>query len=103
MPQRKDANGAIYPFPQVDLTQFVAFTTTTQSANLNAGTNMVTLTATVNCWIAFGANPSATKGAGSFYMPSTVALQFSVDHNTTQKIAVLQDSAGGSLSIVESQ
>lgn len=103
MPQRKDANGALYCFPQVDLTQFVAFTTSTQSANLAATTNMVTLTSTVACWCAFGPNPTATKAAGSFYLPANYPMQFSVDHNVTQKIAVLQDSSGGNLSIIESQ
>lgn len=102
MPQRKDANGALYGAPQVDLTQFVAFTTATLSANFNAGTNLLTLTSTAACWIALGAAPTATKGAGSFYLPANFPLQICVDHNTTQKLSVLQDSAGGNLSIIES-
>ena len=73
-----------------------------QSAAVGASTNRVFLTSTTGCYVAFGAAPTATAGAGSIYVPPNVVMfPISVTSGTT-KIAVIQASAGGNLTITES-
>ncbi len=52
----------VVPVPQMPpaAEQVVTFTTTTQSAALNAATRFVRLIADADCHIAVGANPTAT-------------------------------------------
>ncbi len=76
----------------------------TQSAAVGAGRNRVVLIPTVDCWIALGANPTAAKAAGSFFLPAgSQSYPISVTPGAT-KIAVLTDASGvtGSLSVIES-
>ena len=73
-----------------------------QSAAVGASTNRVFLTSTTGCYVALGSNPTATVGAGSIYVPPNVVMfPISVTSGTT-KIAVIQSTAGGNLTIVES-
>lgn len=44
-----------------------------------------------NCWIAQGANPTASAGAGSMYVPANVVI--SIWGNGGAKVAVIQDGA----------
>ena len=83
--------------------QFLAVgATSAQSAVVNASTNRVVLTSTTGCWVAFGSNPTASAAAGSIYLPpNVVSPAYTVTPGTT-KIAVIQASAVGSLSIQES-
>jgi len=83
--------------------QFLAVgATSAQSAVVNASTNRVVLTSTTGCWVAFGSNPTASAAAGSIYLPpNVVSPAYTVTSGTT-KIAVIQASAVGSLSIQES-
>jgi len=73
-----------------------------QSAVVQANTNRVTLASTTGCWVAFGTSPTASAAAGSIYVPPNVAMPpISVQSGVT-KIAVIQASAAGTLSIIES-
>jgi len=89
----------------VGATQIVAIgATSTQSAAVGVGRNRVVLIPTVDCWIAVGANPTAAKAAGSFFLPAGAqSYPISVTGGTT-RIAVLADatSVTGSLSVIES-
>ncbi len=75
-----------------------------QSAAVGAGRNRVVLIPTVDCWVALGANPTAAKAAGSFFLAAgSQSYPISVTGGTT-RIAVLADASGvtGSLSVIES-
>lgn len=73
-----------------------------QSSAVGATTNRFVLTATVNCWVAVGDNPTAAAHtAGSFYMPAGAMFPISAVAGST-KVAVIQDSASGYLSVMES-
>jgi len=89
----------------VGTSQVVAIgATSTQSAVIGAGRNRVVLIPTVDCWVALGANPTAAKAAGSFFLAAGAqSYPISVTPGTT-KIAVLTDASGatGSLSVIES-
>lgn len=69
----------------------------TQSAAFNAVTKLVRLLSTVDCYVAFGSNPTATSS--SLYMVAGVPEYFAVDPGS--KVAVLQVASGGNLSIAE--
>ena len=72
------------------------------SAAVGANTNRVFLTSTTGCYVAFGATPTATAGAGSIYVPPNVVMfPISVTSGVT-KVAVIQASAAGALTITES-
>ena len=76
--------------------------TSAQSAAVQSSTNRVTLTSTTGAWISFGTNPTAAPSAGSIYLPpNVVSPPYAVTPGTT-KIAVIQASAAGTLSIQES-
>ena len=73
-----------------------------QSAVVQATTNRVTLSSTTGCWVAFGASPTASAASGSIYVPpNAIMLPVAVTPGVT-KIAVIQASAAGTLSIIES-
>lgn len=65
----------------------------------DANTWEIRVCSTTACWINIGVNPTATSGTGSFYLPPNWADFFHV--NPGQKIAVIQDAAGGNLSVME--
>lgn len=77
--------------------------TSAQSAAVQATTNRVILSATTACWVALGSKPTAAANtAGSIYVPAGVVMPpIGVIPGVT-KIAVIQASAGGYLSIIES-
>lgn len=64
-----------------------------------ATTGDIRVVSTTNCWIAIGASPTATTGAGSSYLPAGAIEYFHVTGG--QKIAAIQDSAGGTLNVSE--
>ena len=72
-----------------------------QSTALGAGTLVVRLCATTACRILFGTNPTAA--ATSTLLPANVVEFWKIPGaaNGTMKIAVIQESAGGKLSITE--
>lgn len=103
MAQRKDENGALYDYPEaLGPTQVVAVgAASVQSAALQTTTALVVLTATTDCWVAVASNPTAAAAAGSFFLPAKFPMSFSINKQLTTKIAVIQASAAGSLSILE--
>lgn len=77
--------------------------TSVQSNAVNASTGRVILMATADCWVSFGSNPTAvahTNGSGFFLAAGASTYPISVTAGTT-KIAVIQDSGSGYLSINE--
>ena len=83
--------------------QFLAIgASSAQSAAVQATTNRVVLSATSACWVALGANPTASAAAGSIYVPANFPMPPIVVTPGVTKIAVIQASAAGSLSIIES-
>lgn len=68
-----------------------------QSAGAPAHIHKAMICSTTNCWVSYGENPTATTGDGSFYLPAGETLYFTVRPGGI--FAVIQDSAGGSLSV----
>lgn len=78
----------------------VAYTTTSvQSAAFGAQTHEIRVVCTSNAWINIGQNPTATAGDNSVYMPAGVVEYYHVTPG--QKVAVIQDTAGGNLCVAE--
>lgn len=71
------------------------------SAAWNASTTRVILTATTDCWVAFGATPTASAGAaGNVFVPAGIyGYPFII--TAGQKLAVIQATAAGSINIIE--
>ena len=80
--------------------QTVTYTTSTQSASLGSDTRYVRLVATTDCWIAFGANPTAVAGAaGAILLMANFPEIFGIAGAV--KIAVILYASGGKLNITE--
>ena len=77
--------------------------TSVQSSAVGAGITKVVISATTDCWVAIGSNPTASKAtAGSFFLGAgSQSYPITVTAGTT-KIAVLQDTASGYISVMES-
>lgn len=76
----------------------VAYTgTSVQSAVVPANIWEVRVVCTSNAWINIGANPTATAGDNSIYMPLGVVEYFHVSPG--ERVGVIQDSAGGNLCV----
>ena len=73
-----------------------------QSAVTQTTTSRVVLSSTTGCWVAFGSSPTASAATGSIYLPPNVISTPYVVTGGVTKIAVIQASAAGSLSIQES-
>jgi hypothetical protein len=74
----------------------------TQSAAFGANTHEVRLcaaAATEGCWVNIGQDPTASAGDGSFFLPVNQPEYFHVSPG--QKVAVIQVTTGGSLSVAE--
>lgn len=62
------------------------------------GKDVVTVIATANCWVTYGTTPVATATtAESIYIPSGQYVTIPGLKPDSDKIAVIQDSTGGSL------
>lgn len=74
-----------------------------QSAAVGVNTDRVVLSTTTDCWIAIGDNPTAAVAtAGSFFLAAgSQSYPISVTKGVT-KIAAIQASAGGYMSVIES-
>lgn len=89
------APGSAFPAIKPGTPQNVTYAAASvQSAAI--GSTLVRVVSSTDCRIAFGANPTAT--ATSILLPAKMPEYFVC--NPTDKIAVIQDAAGGSLSIV---
>lgn len=91
----EDANGDTVPVGNLgaETTQTVTFTTSTQSAALQATTRFVRLKADADCHITVGASPTATNG--DTVLEADVAEYFGVQPKGTtgHKIAVYDGSS----------
>lgn len=87
-----DAMGRIMPvakaLPLAE--QKVSFSTSTQSAVLNANTTLVRLHTDSTCSVAFGTNPTATTS--KMRLVSDQTEYFSVQPNSELKIAVISNT-----------
>jgi len=64
-------------------------------------TTHIRVCANVNCWIAFGSNPTAAAGTGT---ASILIPAYSVEYfwvNKGERVAVIQDTAGGTVNVAE--
>ena len=87
--------GGTFPAMKPGTVQNIAFAAASvQSAAI--GSPLVRVAATADCHIAIGTNPTAS--ANSMFLPAK-APEYLVC-NPTDKIAVIQDTAGGNLSVV---
>lgn len=80
----------------------------TPSAAVQSTTNRVTLIASTACWVNIGSSPTAVANTAaatgaSFYVPAGIPMPDIVVSPGVSKIAVIQASAAGMLSIIESQ
>jgi hypothetical protein len=74
--------------------------TSAQSAAFGNHTHEVRIVSTTNCHINFGANPTAAATDNNgIYLPAGVVEYFHVSPG--QKVAAIQDSAGGTLCVAE--
>ena len=73
----------------------------TVNQNVPSFTQHIRVVATSNCWIAFGANPTAAAGTGtaSILLPAYTPEYFWVVKG--EKLAVIQDASAGTLNIAE--
>ena len=86
--------GSAFPAIKPGAPQALAYAASSvQSAAL--GCVVVRVVATTDCHIAFGANPTAT--ANSMLLPAKLPEYFIC--SPTDKVAVIQDVAGGNLSV----
>ena len=72
----------------------------TQANPISFGVDTVRLVSTTNCWVKLGITPTADKTT-SQYLPANILQYFSVAGTGKESFAVLQDTAGGTLSITE--
>jgi hypothetical protein len=73
-----------------------------QSVAFAAGSKVVRLVATANCWIVFGVNPTAAAASGNgSYVPAGAVEFWRVTPG--HKVAAIRDTADGTLSITEMQ
>ena len=73
------------------------------SAAVQATTNRVVLSSTTGAWVAFGSNPTAVAATtGNIYVPPNVVMPAIAVTPGITKIAAIQATAGGTLSIIES-
>lgn len=96
-----DRNHNVLTHPVVDISgaQIKAYSSTSvQSSAVNS--DVVRLVSTSDCWVTMGANPTAAAGAGSFYLPAKSPLV--VNMTAGNLIAVIRDTADGTLSILPS-
>ena len=80
---------------------FLAFTVSAQFTGIGASMvagQLFAFTSAVDCWIAQGANPTASKAVGSMFVQKGV--QILIDGAQGGKLAVVQDVGGGNASLV---
>lgn len=83
------------------VSQKLAFTGTSAAAatGFSANVSVVRLVATAACHVAFGTAPTAIADGTCVYLPPNVPHFFAV--NPGDKVAAIQDTAGGNLFITE--
>jgi len=62
------------------------------------GVSLLMLISTTNCWFKAAASPTAAKDATSIYLPAGVYFYLPVVEG--EKVAFIQDSAGGTAQVI---
>ena len=94
----RDSYGGYAPTIRPGITQNVSVgVSSTQSDTFTAGVSMVRLISSVDCYVAFGTDPTATTN--STLLRSGVAEYFGIGKG--DKIAVIRSSSNGVLNITE--
>lgn len=71
-----------------------------QSALPQSGVSIVRLFSTVDCWVAFGTNPTAVaESSGSMFLPGGIVEYFEI--RADEKLAVISNGTNGKLYITE--
>jgi hypothetical protein len=78
--------------------QHVAYDASTQSAALDAHTEYA-ISPSTDCYITVGANPTATIGADSLFVPKGAIFHF-WNEVAGDEIAVIKHTSAGTLSII---
>lgn len=94
----KDARGTSVQVLAVGTTQTVAVGSESLQSTTITGSNVVRIISTSDCHIVVSANPTATTT--SMFIPGNVPEYIEIE-NTTDKIAVIQNSEAGTLFITE--
>lgn len=82
------------------LGQPISFTgTSAQGTAFAAGTTVAKFFPTADCWVQFGASPTATAAAPSIFLPAGIVEYFGV--TAGQKVAVIQNAGAGTLHVTE--
>lgn len=95
-PEDDESRGIPAIFPGSSQTVAIG-ATSVQSSSMGSTTGLIRLTASSDCYVAFGPNPTATNA--SLMLPAGMVEYFGI--NPGDKVAVLQVSAAGFLNIVE--
>lgn len=86
-------------FSDVSQNLAVAIASAAITNGFGANTHEVRVVSTTNCWIRFGAAPTAAAAANNVYLPAGVVEYFHVSPG--QKLAAIRDSADGTLNVAE--
>lgn len=99
----RDERKVPIPVLQPSTTQTVTITGTSALSTHVTATNIIRVVSTTDCHIEFGFNPVATTS--SMFMPASVPEYFEIGDvsgdSTMTNLAVIQNSAGGTLYITE--
>lgn len=96
----RDRNGHLMPaarLPGLANQELTVGAASVQSAAFNANTTYIRLATTTACRFLVGRNPTAL--ATSAYLPANAVEYFGV--NPGDKVAVIQDTAGGKITVTE--
>lgn len=74
---------------------------TAATNNFTLGVTAIRLACTAACWVKIGPGTPTADKTTSIYLPANWPETFQVSGNNKEKIAVIQDSAGGTLSVTE--
>jgi hypothetical protein len=76
----------------------IAVTASSAQVTIPTGAQIVEIGASTDCWIVWGTNPTAANSTGMFVPKGTVV--YKVPDGAT-KIAAIQDSANGRISVTQ--
>lgn len=88
---QSDAQGLpSHLLPWIAVQTLTVGATSTASATFNSATKRVRLTSDVDCWVAFGAAPTAVVEECLLLQGGTGAETFSINPTATAKLAVIE-------------
>lgn len=84
---------------QPGVTQVIVMDTESQATTAITNTSVIRVLATADCHIVVGVSPTATLS--DLYIPANVPEYFEIGQDGNNQLAVVQDSAGGTIYITE--